>query len=110
MHDAVPAAEPATAPDGTDASRGGAGLPGERADAGYGRGDEALHRALADLDNLRKRYNRELTRERDAERRRVAAAWLPVVDNLDRALEHASAGEPGADGRMDCRALLEGVR
>jgi molecular chaperone GrpE len=58
-------------------------------------------RALADLDNLRKRYARELERERAAERARVAAQWLPVVDDLDRALAHA--GE-------DPSAVVEGVR
>jgi molecular chaperone GrpE len=50
---------------------------------------EQLARALADLDNLRKRYRRELEREREAERMRGAAAWLPVVDDLERALSHA---------------------
>src|SRR5207249_2983320 len=60
-----------------------------------------LLRALADLENLRKRYARELTRETAAERARVAAQWLPVVDNLERALEHAEA---------DPSALIEGVR
>lgn len=60
-----------------------------------------LLRALADLENLRKRYARELTRETAAERARVAVQWLPVVDNLERALEHADA---------DPSALIEGVR
>jgi molecular chaperone GrpE len=63
--------------------------------------EDRWRRALADLDNLRKRYARELARERAAERARVAAAWLPVVDGLDRALAHA-AGDPGA--------IVEGVR
>ena len=52
--------------------------------------DQRLLRALADLDNLRKRYARELERERREERRRVANEWLPVVDDLERALEHAT--------------------
>lgn len=59
-----------------------------------------LLRSLADLDNLRKRFEREVTRERLAERARVAAAWLPVVDDLERALEH---------GRADERSIVEGV-
>jgi molecular chaperone GrpE len=63
--------------------------------------EERWRRALADLDNLRKRYAREVAREREAERARVAAAWLPVLDNLERALEHA-AGDQGA--------LVEGLR
>ena len=45
--------------------------------------EDRLRRALADLDNLRKRYARELDRERVAASDRVAAAWLPVLDNLD---------------------------
>jgi molecular chaperone GrpE (heat shock protein) len=63
--------------------------------------EDRWRRALADLDNLRKRYARELERERAAERARVAAQFLPVVDNLDRALAHATT-DPGA--------IVEGVR
>ena len=58
-------------------------------------------RALADLDNYRKRTLRALDEERDAERARTAAQWLPVLDNLERALEHADA-EPDA--------VVQGVR
>jgi molecular chaperone GrpE len=65
--------------------------------------DEALVRALADLDNLRKRFQREVARERAAERDRVAAQWLPVVDNLERSLQYADE-DRAAD------AVLEGVR
>jgi molecular chaperone GrpE len=57
--------------------------------------DDKWRRARADLDNLRKRHARDLPRELAAERAKVAAAWLPVVDNLERALAHADA-EPGA--------------
>ena len=60
-----------------------------------------LRRALADLDNLRKRYERELARERAAARAQAAAEWLPVVDNLDRALLHADDDPAG---------VVEGVR
>lgn len=60
-----------------------------------------LLRALADLDNLRKRFERELIRERAAERTGQAAKWVPVVDNLDRALEHADVAD---------QSLGEGVR
>jgi molecular chaperone GrpE len=51
--------------------------------------EDRLRRAVADLDNMRKRYARELERERATERSRVAAAWLPLVDNLERAISHA---------------------
>jgi molecular chaperone GrpE len=67
--------------------------------------EDRWRRALADLDNLRKRYARELAREREAERARVAAAWLPVLDNLERALAHAAR-----DTASDRDALVEGLR
>jgi molecular chaperone GrpE len=63
--------------------------------------DDRLRRALADLDNLRKRYAREIARERAAERARVAAQWLSVVDDLERALQHAGG---------DAEAVIGGVR
>jgi molecular chaperone GrpE len=63
--------------------------------------EDRWRRAVAELDNLRKRYTRELERERAAERARVAAQFLPVLDNLDRALAHAG-GDPGP--------IVEGVR
>ncbi|ORW59894.1 molecular chaperone GrpE [Mycobacterium parmense] len=53
------------------------------------------------MDNVRKRYASELDRERATERSRVAGAWLPVVDNLERAINHAG-------DRSD--ALLDGLR
>jgi molecular chaperone GrpE len=63
--------------------------------------EDRLRRALADLDNLRKRVARELSAERAAERARVAALWLPVLDNLERALDHAGS---------DHDPVVEGVR
>ena len=63
--------------------------------------EDRWRRAVADLDNLRKRYARELDRERTTERSRVAGAWLPVVDNLERAIAHTG-------DQSD--AVVEGVR
>jgi molecular chaperone GrpE len=63
--------------------------------------EDRLRRALADVDNLRKRHARELDRERAAAANRVAAAWLPVLDNLDLALGHAGA---------DPSTIIEGIR
>ena len=63
--------------------------------------EDRWRRAVADLDNLRKRYARELDRERVTERSRVAGAWLPVVDNLERAIAHSG-------DQSD--AVVEGVR
>ncbi|MCK9901547.1 nucleotide exchange factor GrpE [Parafrankia colletiae] len=58
-------------------------------------------RTLADFDNYRRRAGRELEAARSAERDRVVLAWIPVLDHLDLALEHAAA-DPGA--------LVDGVR
>lgn len=63
--------------------------------------EDRWRRAVADLDNLRKRYARELDRERTTERARVAGAWLPIVDNLERAIAHTG-------DQSD--AVVEGVR
>jgi molecular chaperone GrpE len=63
--------------------------------------DVPLRRALADLDNLRKRSERELARVRSAERADMAGLWLPIVDDLDRAIQHGGA---------DDGALAEGVQ
>ncbi len=63
--------------------------------------EDLWRRAAADLDNLRKRAAREAGRVRADERARVAAQWLPVVDNLELALEHAKA---------DPTAIVDGVR
>jgi molecular chaperone GrpE len=53
--------------------------------------EDRWRQALADLDNLRKRYARDRPRELEAERAAATAAWLPVVDNLELALAHADA-------------------
>ncbi len=58
-------------------------------------------RALADLDNLRKRCIRQVSEAREQGRAEVARQWLPVVDNLERALAHPQA---------DSAVLLDGVR
>jgi molecular chaperone GrpE len=70
-------------------------------DAELAKLEDRWRRAVADLDNLRKRYARELDRERQAEGSRVAAAWLPIVDNLERAIAHAGD---------QSNAVAEGVR
>jgi molecular chaperone GrpE len=67
--------------------------------------EDRWRRAVADLDNLRKRYARELAHERATERSRVAGAWLPVVDNLERALSHA--GEQSDAVAAGVRSVLE---
>jgi molecular chaperone GrpE len=63
--------------------------------------EESWRRAAAEAENVRKRCSQELLRTQQQERAAVAARWLPVVDNLERALEHAE---------LDSDQIIEGVR
>ncbi|MFD6162881.1 nucleotide exchange factor GrpE [Nocardia sp. NPDC060256] len=63
----------------------------EQPDAQNAEWEDRARRTAADLDNLRKRYARDLDRERAAERAKVAGAWLPMLDNLELALAHANS-------------------
>jgi molecular chaperone GrpE len=60
-------------------------------------------RAAADLENTRKRQKRELDDARFETKQKVLKEMLPVVDNLERAIEHA-----GTDAVA--QALVEGVQ
>ncbi|KAA8888529.1 nucleotide exchange factor GrpE [Nocardia colli] len=62
----------------------------EQPEAQISEWEDRARRTAADLDNLRKRYARDLERERAAERWKVAGAWLPMLDNLELALAHAN--------------------
>jgi len=63
--------------------------------------EDSWRRTAAELDNFRKRSTKDLVRAREQERASVAARWLPVLDNLERALEHASSSPD---------KIVEGVR
>lgn len=82
---------------------GNSGAPDGSAEAGPSAAEleDRWRRVAADLDNLRKRYAREVGTARSEERELVATSFLPVIDNIDRALEHAGA---------DPQAIAEGVR
>ncbi len=97
-----PQAEQATSHDGAAAApEREAPPPRSESDPELARLEDQWRRAAADLDNLRKRYARELERERQAERSKVVGVWLPVVDNLERAVAH---------GGQDSEAVIDGVR
>lgn len=64
---------------------------------------EQYLRTLADMENLRKRTQREKEDLAKFANENILREILPVVDNLERALEHADQGDNG-DG------LLEGVQ
>jgi molecular chaperone GrpE len=63
-------------------------------------------RSAADLENFRRRAKRDLDDARAESRTRVLKEMLPVVDNLERAVQHAeeSAKTP------ELEAIVEGVR
>ena len=60
-------------------------------------------RAAADLENLRKRQKRELDDARLESKGKVLKEMLPVVDNLERAIEHATS-------QAGTNPIVEGVQ
>lgn len=69
--------------------------------------DNQWRRAVADLDNLRKRYEREVERATAAERERALGYWLATLDDLDRSLEHA--GSDSADIIDGVQVIVDGA-
>ena len=84
--------ERAPEPADTDKVTGGADAGRERSLAEL---EDRWRRAVAELDNVRKRFERDMAERIRAERARTAAAFLPVLDNLELALRHADA-DPAA--------------
>ncbi|MEZ0311727.1 MAG: nucleotide exchange factor GrpE [Myxococcota bacterium] len=69
---------------------------------------DQMLRLGADFENLRKRSHREVDEARKMGMERLARDILPVVDNLERALQHAKAGDPVVDGvRMVAKQFLD---
>jgi molecular chaperone GrpE len=77
---------------------------GEDVDERIARLEDRWRRALADRDNLQKRVVRDIERANAAERARIAAELLPILDNLDLALAHSVDDEEQADG------VMQGIR
>ncbi len=105
------------APGGTEGTRAepgsaagaGAGHPGDGGgaaavadlEAQLAEARDLRLRALADADNARKRCASQIRRAEEEARAQVAREWLPVLDNLERALAHADA-EPSV--------IIEGIQ
>ena len=77
------------------------GVAGEELAARIAELQDQRLRARADLENLRKKCAGQIDRAAADTTARVARQWLPVVDNLDRALAHADA---------DPESIVEGIR
>ena len=60
-------------------------------------------RAAADLENTRKRQKREVDDAKLEAKNKALKEVLPVVDNLERAIEHAAAG-------TETSPIIEGVQ
>jgi molecular chaperone GrpE len=102
--DAPGAAAAARAAEATGATAGGGSATDEgRAvlESRLAEMEDRWRRAVAELDNQRKRAARDADLRRDEERGRAASQWLPVLDNLDLALQHAEA---------DPDSIISGVR
>ena len=56
--------------------------------------EDRLLRTLADAENARKRTEQRIHEARTAERDSICAAWLSIVDNLNRALENSAVDNP----------------
>ena len=66
--------------------------------------EDRYKRALADLDNYRKRSAREVEGRVTEQRERMLLDWLDAVDNVERALK---AGDPTNPLFAGLRAVLE---
>lgn len=85
----------------SDSDQNAGTSPAAEAEARIAELEDQRLRALADLDNLRKRCARQVSEARAQARADVALLWLPVLDNLERALAHSDA-DPGS--------IVEGIR
>jgi molecular chaperone GrpE len=109
-HPAAPAPETGSAPAGPETTVSPQEL--ENLKTAAAKADEnwdKFLRAAADLENYRKRVGREKEELARFTSERVVSALLPVLDNLERALDSAeknagAASPPGTD------ALLDGLR
>jgi molecular chaperone GrpE len=103
-HDPTPPPEPTSE---TDASRpstnGVADEEMERLREEVAAAKDHALRAAAELDNVRKRTRRELEEERRYAHLDLLRDLLPVLDNLERAIQ-------AAEGAADAAGLLAGVK
>jgi molecular chaperone GrpE len=63
-------------------------------------------RALADLDNSRKRMAKEYLEKENEANRNLIGKLLPVLDNLERAMGQAKKSDCAAEG---CKTFVQGV-
>lgn len=59
---------------------------------------DRLLRTAADFENFKKRTKKDEAEAGDRGRKQLLGEILPAIDNLERAVEHAQAGDPVAEG------------
>jgi molecular chaperone GrpE len=92
--------EPPAAEQGPGAAGEGAVPTVADLEARLAAAEDVKLRALAEADNVRKRCAAQVVRAETEARARVARQFLPVLDNLERALAHAQA---------DPATIIEGI-
>lgn len=113
MQDALESVEKREAEAAAEADGGEDGSAELRAELEAKQGElsamkDQLLRLGADFENLRKRSAREVDEARKFGVERFAREVLPVVDNLERALQHAKGGDPVVDGvKMVAKQFLD---
>jgi len=72
--------------------------------------EDCWKRAAADLDNYRKRFDRELDCLRQLDRETIFRAWLSVVDDMERALcSQGASASPWYEGMEAIHARMLAV-
>jgi molecular chaperone GrpE len=71
--------------------------------------DDRFKRARADLENYRKRSQREVERRVEEARQAINRDWLEAVDSVERALRVAEPENPMAEGYRQLLEQMEAV-
>ncbi len=69
-----------------------------------------LSRAMADLQNIRKRHAKEMDAARGRALEALAAELLPVLDNFHLALEAHEQHETEGEARSETHSMIEGLQ
>ena len=83
--------------------------PEERLEAALREQEDKYLRLLAEYDNFRKRSQKERETAWHTSKAETAAAFLPVYDNLDRALKQETADEAYAKGVQMTMTQLKSI-
>jgi molecular chaperone GrpE len=82
---------------------------GEDSAAQLAQMEDRLRRALADLDNYRKRTAREVERRVAESREALLREWLEAVDSVERALRMQEPGNPLFEGLRSVLEQMEAI-